>query len=366
MGLRFRKSIKIAPGVRLNVGKKSSSISFGGKGLRYTISSTGKRTASAGIPGTGISYVTSSQTKAKGSKTNAYRNYRSLQQEEKQIQKQQELQYAQHQVAVFENQMELIQSIHKECDDEINWKEIAESKPPYVKTEPGPREQAALEAIQNYKPGVFEKLFKKDIKKRDELEKQLQKAKAEDVQEYKEWEKLVSFAKHILDKDIDTYFEVIEEMEPFADLAEFGSGFELTTEDPPYMEVEFDVNTETMVPKEEKKLTKTGKLSVKPMTKTRYYELKQDYVCSCIIRIARDLFALLPLDYVRIHAYENQLNSATGHVERVLIVSVKIDRPTLNALNFDRIDCSDAMDNFPHHMNFRKTKGFGEVKKLEG
>ena len=50
MGFRFRKSIKIAPGVRVNIGKKSTSISFGGKGARYTVSSTGRKTASVGIP----------------------------------------------------------------------------------------------------------------------------------------------------------------------------------------------------------------------------------------------------------------------------------------------------------------------------
>lgn len=58
MGLRFRKSIKLLPGVRLNLNKKSTSISFGGRGARYTVSSTGKKTASVGIPGTGLSYST--------------------------------------------------------------------------------------------------------------------------------------------------------------------------------------------------------------------------------------------------------------------------------------------------------------------
>lgn len=48
MGFRFRKSFKVAPGVRLNIGKKSISVSFGGKGVRHTISSTGRRTSSIG------------------------------------------------------------------------------------------------------------------------------------------------------------------------------------------------------------------------------------------------------------------------------------------------------------------------------
>lgn len=60
MGLRFRKSIKVAPGVKLNLNKKSVGITAGVKGAHYTINSKGKKTASVGIPGTGISYTSSS------------------------------------------------------------------------------------------------------------------------------------------------------------------------------------------------------------------------------------------------------------------------------------------------------------------
>ena len=42
MGLRFRRSIKIAPGVRVNLNKKSASVTFGPKGLKHTVSTTGK------------------------------------------------------------------------------------------------------------------------------------------------------------------------------------------------------------------------------------------------------------------------------------------------------------------------------------
>lgn len=66
MGFRFRKSWKVAPGIRLNLGKKSASISFGGKGARYTVSSTGRKTATVGIPGTGISYSKSTGAATRG------------------------------------------------------------------------------------------------------------------------------------------------------------------------------------------------------------------------------------------------------------------------------------------------------------
>lgn len=56
MGFRFRKSIKILPGVRINVGTKSSSISIGPQGAKMTIGSKGTR-LTTGIPGTGLSYT---------------------------------------------------------------------------------------------------------------------------------------------------------------------------------------------------------------------------------------------------------------------------------------------------------------------
>ncbi len=54
---RFRRSFKVVPGVRLNLGKRSLSTSFGVKGAHYTTGSAGRR-FTAGLPGTGLSYTT--------------------------------------------------------------------------------------------------------------------------------------------------------------------------------------------------------------------------------------------------------------------------------------------------------------------
>ena len=52
MPLTFRKSFRILPGVRLNINRRSWSITLGGsKGPRHTISSTGRRTTSMDLPG---------------------------------------------------------------------------------------------------------------------------------------------------------------------------------------------------------------------------------------------------------------------------------------------------------------------------
>lgn len=65
MGFNFRKSFKIAPGLRLNVGKKGiSSVSVGGKGVRVNLSKKGTRTT-LGVPKTGLSYSSFSSHKQK-------------------------------------------------------------------------------------------------------------------------------------------------------------------------------------------------------------------------------------------------------------------------------------------------------------
>lgn len=52
MGLTFRKSFRVFPGIRLNINAKSVSWTFGFKGgPHYTRSSTGRRTTSMDLPG---------------------------------------------------------------------------------------------------------------------------------------------------------------------------------------------------------------------------------------------------------------------------------------------------------------------------
>ena len=71
MGMRFRKSFKIAPGVKLNLSKRGIGVSAGVKGARVSLNSKGRVTKSVGIPGTGISYVSSSKLGASKKKATA-------------------------------------------------------------------------------------------------------------------------------------------------------------------------------------------------------------------------------------------------------------------------------------------------------
>lgn len=73
MGLRFRKSIKIAPGVKLNIGSKSVGVSLGGKFAGISLNSRTGAQVRASAPGTGLSYTKKiggkKKTSASGKKT---------------------------------------------------------------------------------------------------------------------------------------------------------------------------------------------------------------------------------------------------------------------------------------------------------
>ena len=56
MGVNFRKSKKVAPGTRINIGKKSAGVSFGNRGGGVSFNSRTGARVRASIPGTGISF----------------------------------------------------------------------------------------------------------------------------------------------------------------------------------------------------------------------------------------------------------------------------------------------------------------------
>lgn len=75
MGIRYRKSISLGGGVRMNLSKSGVGYSVGIPGLRYSVSPNGRRRTTRSIPGTGISSVSTSsshvRTSAHGSSRGA-------------------------------------------------------------------------------------------------------------------------------------------------------------------------------------------------------------------------------------------------------------------------------------------------------
>lgn len=349
MGFRFRKSIKIAPGVRLNLGKKSASISFGTRGLRHSISTSGRRTTSVGIPGTGIYYTKSSKLGSKaGSKSKVTDNLDPYQE-----------------VAEFQEALEYITSFHIGCDYEYDWEAMAKELPPFKAGEKGPNEILAFEKLENFKPSFLGKVFKSlEAKQRAELEEEVKKAIEEDKKLYDAWEKRKRLSQSILNGDIQTYETLLKDIKFGSKLGGFVNSFKIQIPSADFLIIDCNINLEDIIPTHYKTLTKTGRLSIRKYNKTDYYAITKLYVPSLVLRVARNIFGLLPLKSVIINAQTRVIDTSIGKHMDITILSVKIDKTTLDKLNFDLINPFDALSNFEHNVSFLKTKGFQEVKKL--
>lgn len=369
MGLRFRKSVKICKGVRVNFSKSGTSLSFGGKGLRTTVRSNGRVTSSVGIPGTGLYYTTSSGGKKRSSSSHKSSNASAIRaQQQAQLQQQKATEAANNAQMVqnYENLLNRIRSIHKTCSDPVDWAYLQNKPAPFDPMGIGPKEALARQNLTNAKPSLLGKLIPSiDKNKLLRLEAAVGTAKQQDTEDYNEWEDLNELSNRILSGDVDSYFYVVSEMHPFDDILEFGSDFEVGTDIADLIEVEFHVKSEQVVPEHTVSLTQTGKLSTKVMTKTMHYDITQDYICSCVIRVAREMFALLPVEKALIHAVDTALNTATGYEEQCTVLSVLIDREHLGNINLEMIDPSDAVSSFPCHMDFKKTQGLKPVSRIE-
>ena len=337
MGLNFRKSISLGKGLKLNLSKSGPSVSFGKSGFRQSVNLKGQARTTVGIPGTGIYYTKNTNVK------------------------------------------NVVSSLTGKAKDAKNKKAAAEPKAAKsTKAAAAGAVGAAAGAKAAAKPAVNEELIAASKAKVEEFAQGIEALKSVHKQSdgYIDWEAIANgavsgqlkelqpFAQSVLAGDIDAYFNVISEVGPFDDLLEYGSGFEVGTDDPQIMQIEFQVKSADIVPTQYPDMKANGELVMKDFTKSAYYELVQDYVSSTMLRVARDTFALLPVKQVLIHAVDKILNPATGNDEEVTIASVKIKRDALATLNFERIDPSDCLESFESNIKFKKTTGYAPVDRV--
>ena len=143
---------------------------------------------------------------------------------------------------------------------------------------------------------------------------------ADDVfMEQDKWNFLKGISHRILSGDIDAYLETIEKMRPVDDLLDYGSQFEFGTDNPKSMEVEFQIN-------QHNDIISDGTNS----------ELYNEYVTACTIRVARDLFALLPVRYVIVHAQSGEKS----------VLEAKFDKSVLQGIDFKAEKAGEIIKRF--------------------
>ena len=293
------------------------SVSAGVPGFRKTFHTSGRVTTSVGIPGTGLYYVDTKNTRTKNNRRssqihqNSPINYTESESNNYQSHEYDNTTIADNNVTstpayalstpiefdeVEQLDVNSLTSIHKTSDDSIDWTEVLVS------------------------PVAPDETYNQEM-----------------------WSYYHAVSSKILAGDIDSYLQLIYEVNPLDDLLMYGGNYEFGTDNAKKIEVEFNVNVKALSEAKQK------------ISAVEYNKLLQDYVCSVCIRIARDMFALLPIRNTIVHTV---LDGET-------IVSVDFDRENLSKVKFGYIDPSDTLEQFKHNMDFNETNGFTSVSSLE-
>jgi hypothetical protein len=350
MGFTFHKSLRLPGGFRLNLSKSGVGASWGFEGFRVGTGPRGSR-VNAYIPGTGVGWTSS--LGGGRSERPARRAQRELDAKEKQVDAMQERERAAHAAASFDNRIALLTSLHKDAWRPWDWQAVANSPPPVAPAAPAVPPAASAEA----RPSLMDRMLGADRASAPQPAGPPSAAHAQ-------WQWYQRLAAGIVAGDAAAYEAAIEHLSPFQELAQLGGEIEVTVEDPKWVTARFRANGREAIPGDAVSLTPTGKLSTRKMAVGRFWSIYQDHVCSAVFRVAREIFALLPVELALVHARAFLLDPSTGHSEAPTVVSVAFDRDRFQALNFDEIDPSDALERFPHEMSFSAKRGFRAVDEI--
>ncbi len=303
------------------------------------------------------------------------RSAREYEREQKRLAKKAALEDAIYEVEEFEEGIKSLITLHHTCLADCDWEKIEAELPPVAPEKLYNNELKAEQQLSKFKPNIFHKLFKLTESKLHKLKLNIVKAQEKDIKEYEEkidaykrdflsWEKSQKLARGVREGDFDSYIEALKTINPYDEMDDFVKKVEFSPKDKQSGEVTVFSRGQDIIPNEVKSLMSSGRVSTKKMPSSRFYEIYQDHICSCALRVARELFAALPLETVCITVLERLVSAQTGHLEDQPILSVIIHKKTLEGLEFLQLDPSSSMRNFICNMNFKKTTGFEPVEKL--
>ena len=327
MGLRFRKSITLCKGVRLNVGKTGVSISTGIPGFRKTIHSSGRVTTSVGIPGTGIYYVDTDHIGKKKKQQPRNQGYSAR------VSKPAQPSISTGSSVTYPN-YEAPNSKPASNAQLSNDNPTPIYYPAYTAEVDSPNtiiEQDFVAESTPTKQLSCSKLFENCDLPVNWIEILSNREPTDDRYDPDTWDYLHSKAIDVFDGNVETLLQIIDEVSPFDDLSSYASDFNIEMEDSKELGIEFAV-TKDIAPRAE----------------------LQDAVCSVLIRAARDAFALLPIERVTIHVI----------MDGEVIIAARLNREEFASLEFEGKDPSDLLETFDVNMKFSSLLGFRKVERI--
>ncbi|XEI31260.1 DUF4236 domain-containing protein [Aeromonas veronii] len=398
MGFRFRKSIKILPGVRLNLSNGSPSLSVGRRGASITFGSRGTY-ANLGLPGTGLSYRTRLDRPPHSGYGNRTAKEHLLKDELEQT------------ASDYMSVVAAICNIHEFTPDPkvgMTWA-ILEStyfksrlapfsipapqcpdKPEYLSYSEQPGENDGISFLGRWFESDFNRAKRQaeniknwqlqviDIEqKNNDIYRLYQHQKTVWNEQYTNWKRdakeyevrLTSTSSDIRRQFLSdaAFFEsqlasVLAETEwPRETLVAFEVNAEQST-------VLVDVDLAEIEDMPDKIYTVNARettLTEKVMTQTVVRKNYARYVHGSLFRLAGIVFHTLPFNNVIISGFTQRINKKNGHLEDEYIVSFKCSRDEMTSINYEHLDKLDpilALGEFPIMRDMSATHIFQKIK----
>ena len=268
--------------------------------------------------------------------------------------------YPEDEVEEFEERLEYVLNMHRTNCRFWDWAEYASSLPP---VEPRRFTTNQLSALQQQTvsrallmPPVIDQIAAAEKKDEDNYQEEYKSYSGW----YGEFQQTKHLASRILQGDLHAYGEVLQLFGPFSVMEELGSSVEFIFHSPKIAECHLVVHGMEVIPKYEKKLTKRGEVSEKKIPRARFHEIYQDYVCGCMLRIVREVFAVLPFEQILITASIEDV----GMSEPVPVMSAIIPKSIITDVDLDNIDPSDCVESYVHRGDFKATRKSDVFKSI--
>lgn len=287
MAFRFRRRMKIFPGVYLNFSTGGPSLSLGPRGASVTLGSRGAY-ANVGIPGSGLSYRTRldvSQVPRKGL---------------------------------------------------LNEHDNLPGPPLY---DPSEAPNGAVSLVRTYEQLLRDLLIDRERGVIDWNERagwlNVPRPEEEDDEAFNAYVfkfAVARFAKRMVEGDKAAWSEVIRE--------------ELVNEQLPFdFAFSWGIDEQTGIIHVEIELPETAAVAVVGLKTKKACELYEDVCCALVLRFAHEIFRVIPeATDIYLSGYISSRDLATGHSARNIYLRVMVDRESFTAIDLDYVDPSTAFE----------------------
>lgn len=389
MGIRFRKSIKLAPGVRMNLSGSGISFGIGPRGASINIGKRGTY-LNTGLPGTG--FYTREKLGGSNRRNNKSTSNQITMTVTVEVTDDGTIEFRdsdgnalpQHVAnAAKKQQGDVIQGLIRKKCEEINGQVEAIGEIHLYTPDPSIKPQYQFQEFLKPQPtppiqrkvGFFDKLF---CSRQEKIKKENNDNESNFIKEMAEWqEEKERFTrselqrKKLIESDIYTDTEAMENFleenlqsitwprETVVETEIHNNGLQVFI-DVDLPEIEDMPNKKATIPQ------RGYKLSVKEMSSTQIQQLYMKHIHGIGFRIIGEIFSALPITQeVTLSAYSQRPGASTANITNEYLYSVQVTRNLWSGINFNNLESLDiieALAQFNIIRNMTKTGNFKPIK----